>query len=131
MLAVMDHLTNRRVDLTVLKDRLRERRDTLGLDQDAVAERSGLSSAYISRLERGAVPNPKVFDLEKVAEALDTSVGALLRSPGAPDSETYVSECAALMRQLDGEPPEVVETVLRWWRDSIKVAKLHQRTDDA
>lgn len=123
MLAVMDHLTSRRVDLSTLKDRVREQRERLRLDQDAVATRAGLSPAYISRLERGAVPNPKVFDLEKVASALGTTVGALLSSPDTAPREIRISECADILGQLDSEPPEVTETILRWLRESIEIAR--------
>lgn len=110
MLAVMSDLTNRRVDLSVLKDRLRERREVLRLDQEALAERAGMSPAYISRLERGAIPNPKVFDLERVATALGTSVGELMHAGGVSGDDTLHQEVSNLMGPGKAE---MVEEIVR------------------
>jgi transcriptional regulator with XRE-family HTH domain len=115
-------------DVAELGRRLASRREELRLDQDAVAERARLSRAYISRLERGIVPNPKVGDLLLVAGALNVPIIALLRPEGATPAEIRLDECTDLMQQLDGEPPEVVETVLRWWRESIAFAKLGRQS---
>lgn len=121
--------TQKPLDITEIGRRLASRREELRLDQEEVAGRASLSRAYISRLERGIVPNPKVGDLLQVADALHIPITDLMRPTPDGDSELRLAECTALMEQLDGEPPEVVETILRWWRESIRVAKLHQRTD--
>lgn len=113
------------IDMTVIGKRILARREEQRLDQSELADRAGLSRAYISRLERGIVPNPKVLDLMQVARALELSMAALMRQDD-DTSAARLSECAELLQQLDGEPPEVVETVMRWWRDSIQVVKLGQ-----
>lgn len=115
-----------RLDMGVIGKRILDRREEKRLDQSELAERAGFSRAYISRLERGIVPNPKVLDLTQVAQALDLSMADLVR-PDTPPSERHISECTDLMGQLDSEPPEVVETVLRWWRESIQFAKSRSR----
>jgi len=50
-------------------DVLRERREKLGLSQEAVAERAGVDRTYISILERG-LKSPTLDTLEKVCAAL-------------------------------------------------------------
>lgn len=45
-------------------------RKSKGLNQDEVAERSGLSTSYISDVERG-VANPKLDTVESLAKGID------------------------------------------------------------
>ena len=59
---------------------IRERRIELGLSQEDLAERIGptVRRAEISRLERGNVVLPRRGRLERIAAALDVSLGTLL-----------------------------------------------------
>ena len=59
---------------------IRERRIELGLTQEDLAERIGptVRQAEISRLERGEVLLPRRGRLERIAAALDVSLGTLL-----------------------------------------------------
>lgn len=117
------------LDMTIIGKRIFARREEKRLDQQALADQAGLSRAYISRLERGIVPNPKVMDLTQVARVLGVTMAELVRPDTANDDEQLrLSECADLLGQLTGEPPAVVETVMRWWRDSITIAKLYQQS---
>ena len=60
-----------------LGDRLRLRRESAGLTQSQIAERSGLTQEMISNLERGK-HQPRFETLEKYAKGLGLSVAALL-----------------------------------------------------
>lgn len=51
------------LDVDAMGRRASARREELRLEQEEVATRSGMSRAYISRLENGGVRNPKVADL--------------------------------------------------------------------
>ena len=113
----------RRLDAVEVGRRIAERRVALGLDQEQLAERAQVSRPYISRLERGIVPNPKLFDIEGVAAALDLALPRLVSPPGPADSDVHVSECATMLAELQGEPPEVVEDVLLMFRTSVSLAK--------
>lgn len=57
---------------------LRTLRERKGLSQRALAERVGVTPAYITMLERGARKNPTVDTLKRIAKALGVSVGELL-----------------------------------------------------
>jgi transcriptional regulator with XRE-family HTH domain len=57
---------------------LRRAREQAGLTQEEVAERSGVHSTEISRMERG-MRDPRVSTLERLAKALEISPGDLLR----------------------------------------------------
>ena len=52
-------------------------REEQGFSQEAFADHCGLHRTYISGIERG-VRNPTVLILDKIANALKVSAGALL-----------------------------------------------------
>lgn len=60
--------------------RLREIRRARGMAARDLAERAGVTAAYISRLETGKV-SPTVASLTRVMQALGESVGALFETP--------------------------------------------------
>lgn len=60
-----------------LGDRLRARRQALGVTQEQVATRSGLTQEMVSNLERGR-HQPRFTTLEKYARGLGVPVGGLL-----------------------------------------------------
>jgi transcriptional regulator with XRE-family HTH domain len=87
------------LDLAMLSERIFRRRRQLGLEQQDVADRAGLSVAYISRLERGRIPNPKWGDLRAVARALEMRPDALMREGASlltPEDERELQQLLAL-----------------------------------
>lgn len=75
-----------------LGQRIRTRRAALGMKQSDLAEKSGLSQAYISRLESGGT-GERLDDLEKVAQALGCRLSYLV-------SETAGELLAEVQRTL-------------------------------
>jgi transcriptional regulator with XRE-family HTH domain len=60
-----------------LGSNLREARKKLGLTQEQVAERSGVHTTEVSRIEAGK-RDPKVSTLERLAKAVEVAPGRLL-----------------------------------------------------
>lgn len=60
-----------------LATNIRSRRQSAGLSQLALAERTGLSQTWISRLEQGGA-NPTFETLSRIADALEINVSELL-----------------------------------------------------
>jgi transcriptional regulator with XRE-family HTH domain len=60
---------------------LREKRDKLGLSQEALANEAGLHRTYVSAVERGR-RNPTLVSLSRLAKALGISVSELLVGVG-------------------------------------------------
>lgn len=58
-------------------DRIRSRRDELGLSQEALAHRAGLQRAYIGQLETG-MRSPELETLAKLARGLEIDLGDLV-----------------------------------------------------
>lgn len=56
---------------------LRRYRHDTGWSQEEFAERAGIHRTYVSDLERGA-RNPTITIIERLADALSVSAGALL-----------------------------------------------------
>lgn len=121
----MCHMVTRRtLDVGAIAVRLKARREALHWNQDEVAERARVSRAYVSRLERGIVPNPKTTELSQVAEALGLTLVDLIGPP--PDAEVVETGFSAdwdeIQRQVEDLPPEQRERVLRGFLASLEIA---------
>lgn len=62
-----------------LGNAIRERRESLGLSQEALAEKCDLHRTYISQLERG-LKSPTVRTLTQIAEKIGLTPDELLRA---------------------------------------------------
>jgi transcriptional regulator with XRE-family HTH domain len=75
---------------------IRERRHAQGISLSQLAERAGVSTSFVSQVERG-VANPTLSSLKSLVGALNFNVGALLESkPGAGASEGSDNEIAVM-----------------------------------
>ncbi len=61
--------------------RIRVERKAAGLSQEALARRADMSLNGLAQLERGGRTDPHYSTLEKLAGALDMSVGELVEEP--------------------------------------------------
>lgn len=66
--------------------RIKNRRQELGLTQKEVAQKTGLSPAFLSQVEHGKV-SLTINSLENVASALDTHIVTLVSEPVLPAPE--------------------------------------------
>lgn len=95
----------------ILGTRLRQYRKDSGLTVNGLAEYSGVSSAYISRLERGLVPRPSAPTLQKLASKLSVT---LLDLMGTSDADELTNaRLARLVREAQrlDVPPQVMEAL--------------------
>ncbi|GEL96120.1 helix-turn-helix domain-containing protein [Cellulomonas composti] len=69
-------------ELAALGSRVAAERRRMGLTQDELADRSGVSRPTISKIERG-VQDVGVVALHKIAKVLGTEAGSLLGGSGA------------------------------------------------
>jgi transcriptional regulator with XRE-family HTH domain len=107
---------------------LRAIRAERGLTQAQVAKQWGMTvdgyrpyEAGRRQLRTGALPG--------LAAALGITASDLSSRLGLHDvtlREIRVAECADIMSQLADEPPEVSETILRWLRESVNIAKMRR-----
>lgn len=106
--------TRKRVNVTEIGKRVAKRRIDLGLQQEELADRAGVSRPYISRLERGVVPSPKLLELDAVAGALDMSIAELtsVEDPVAT-TEALRREAQAVLGADDGETLDLIVQKVR------------------
>ena len=88
-----------------------ERRKLLGISQETLAERVGISQESLSRMEQGYIA-PRFERLQLFADALGCSIADLFRV------QMGVSEWAAMIDQMlsplsDRERKEIVEVVAK------------------
>lgn len=62
---------------------LKEARKSAGLTQQELCQKTGLSYSTLAKIERGAIKSPSIFTVQQIAEALGTSVDAILGKPGS------------------------------------------------
>jgi transcriptional regulator with XRE-family HTH domain len=74
------------------------RRNQLGLTQEQLAEKVGVSRITIAHLETGIIRWPKLATLQSLSRALETTITALLRegglAPGEDDLGRRIAEFA-------------------------------------
>jgi transcriptional regulator with XRE-family HTH domain len=69
--------------------RVRELRKTLGISQRKLVMRSGVSPAYVAKLEGGQIPSPGLDALSKIAAALGHPLTDLIAPPGEALEEEH------------------------------------------
>ncbi len=85
---------------------LRQIRKSKNLNQDAVAERAGLSTSYISDVERG-LANPKLDTIEALAKGVDVSAKELFNFPARTVTPQDIRK--RIIESLDGYSDESIE----------------------
>jgi transcriptional regulator with XRE-family HTH domain len=94
-----------------LGQRVRQRREALGISQLALAEAAGLSLNFVGALERGEYA-PRLATLDGLAAALRTTASELLRDqgPARVEGDAWAVQLLAVARRLS--PPDRQTLVL-------------------
>lgn len=102
------------MDLKALSYKVSERRKNLGLSQQTLAEKAGVSRPYISLIERGEAENVSPKVLSRLAAALDTTPAVLLGEFDQPDRVNRIipHELAAFAMK-EGLSYEFVDRLVR------------------
>jgi transcriptional regulator with XRE-family HTH domain len=90
-----------------LGERIRDRRRSLGLTQEALADRAHVSTETIGRLEQAAGNGPSLDTVYKVAKALKPTGSALLAADHSSD------EVTGLVQGLPEREREIACVMLR------------------
>ena len=90
-----------------LAKHMRDRRRTLGLTQEQLAEKSGLSANYVARLEI-ADKTPSVGTVIVLSEALGVELSELLAGDQEPTWLEDAQEIARIMESLDAHDSRFV-----------------------
>lgn len=98
-------------ELIKLGNRIRDRRREIHLSQEKVAERAGVSTNTISRIEGGqSAMSIEIF--MKLVEILDTDANRLLGNVNLPEGDRQCREMVCRIRNLkQGDQEIVMKTV--------------------
>ena len=109
--------------LEVLGAAIRAERVTAGLSLRDLAERTKVSNAYLSQIERG-LHEPSLSVLGAIARALDVPLEALLARAGVLDAgqggRALVRDTEAAIRSDPDLTPEEREALLRIYRSFVE-----------
>jgi transcriptional regulator with XRE-family HTH domain len=93
---------------TGLGERVRKRRKALGLTAKSLAKAAGVSTSYISQVERGHQEDPSLPALRRLADALSMDLHALLGGPPpVPEVATIPAHLAELGEEYRLAPEAV------------------------
>jgi len=121
----MENRTSLQGYLNALSQHVRARRKALGLTQEQLAERSGLSTNYVARLEIGS-NTPSFPTLVALADALGSQVSDILAIRSDYTWLNEAQEIAQAIEPLDGRDIEYVLSQLQTTVSYIKAIK-HER----
>lgn len=121
-LSDMDQLTSR-LNGASIGERVLKLRKARGIDQETLADRSDMSTAYVSRLERGTVPNPKVMDLDKIATGLGIPLSVLVSETDDPGALVFTADLESIRAELTEFPPNVANSLMSSLRRSVEVVR--------
>ena len=105
--------------ITPMGERIRALRKERGYTLDQLARASGSSKSYIWELENKAPPRPSAEKLARIAEALDTTVDALIGT-AIPSTDEMSVEDKVFFRKytaLSGPAKEKVRRMIDIWDD--------------
>lgn len=90
---------------------IKYQRDKRKLTITELAERSRLTSAYISRLEQGDYESPSLEAIEQLAKALRMPLQAMLNKSGALNEPIELPDLAYYLHEKFQFPPEAIEDI--------------------
>ena len=100
------------LDYNLIGDRIKKRRNLLGLTQEQVAERVDISNQHMSNIER-AKSIPSTETIMKLAAALDTTPDEFLVGSSRYPGEDWKA-VADKLRPLDGRQLDLVSSFIDW-----------------
>lgn len=59
------------------KNKIREFRNEIGMNQEELARKAGISTGYLCHLEKGSRANPSIQVMEKIAKVLGKNIAEI------------------------------------------------------
>lgn len=122
-----------RLDTRSIGRAVQRSRLALRMDQAVLAERAGLSRAYISRLEHGYMENPSIIHIEQVARGLGMTLIGLLsvvQPATGPTELHFEGDLDQIRAQLAEAPPAEAEALIRGFQQVLAMAEDLKRARD-
>lgn len=116
-------------ELIMLGNRIREYRKERGFSQEILAEKSGVSTNTISRIEGGQMAM-SVGILQKIVKALGVDANTLLGvSTEVNETKIWVSAFSSRVQELKENEQEILKHTMNALIESMKKNRLKISTD--
>lgn len=116
-------------ELIILGNRIREYRKERGFSQEILAEKSGVSTNTISRIEGGQMAM-SVGILQKIVKALGVDANTLLGvSTEVNETKIWVSAFSSRVQELKENEQEILKHTMNALIESMKKNRLKISTD--
>lgn len=115
------------LDVPRLGEFIRARRAAVSVSLEGLAEQTGLSGGYVSKLERGLIESPDIRYLARIGDALGVSVGELLTEAGLAGAEVLPDVAYYLKTKL-GLPDKAIPAAVEHLADLQRSAGRRRRT---
>ncbi len=104
----------KRNDNDILKKKIKEERQRLGINQAQLAEKAGVTPAAISQIEKG-LRTPTMPVLKRIAEVLGVSIDYLSGNTSRPELHDLLQneQVQAFYRGFQSLQPEDKKTILK------------------
>lgn len=89
-------------DYLALAKHLSELRQEANLTQEGLAEKAGIALSTLTKIERGAIKNPSVFTVARLARALNTTLDGVLSYENKPSADSSKSEIRFVYFDIHG-----------------------------
>lgn len=124
--------TGREQERMTLGERVKKRRDELGISLNALARKAGVSTSYLWEIENGKRINLTGAVLERLADALGCSVDYLLGRDHSPSVEDGIlrfhdPEFDRMWQEAD---PEVREDIAEYLRFKLEQQRRRKEKGD-
>lgn len=100
------------MDNSMLGQRIRTERKKLSLTQEQLAERTGVSDAYIGQIERGE-RSPTLETLVKLANRLGVTIDYLLLDSLIPGDDNFIDQIRQLFVNRSAQEKQMALDVIK------------------
>lgn len=107
------------IDYKEIGLRIKDRRVAMGLTQEAMAERAGITPTYASHIERGE-KRPSLGVLVRIATALDITVDRLLTGSQPADRTAFLSDMDALLARCTLQERRIIMAAAVAIKDAMR-----------
>lgn len=107
------------MDYKKLGERMRKERLSLGMTQEVLSEKAGISVSFLGQIERGE-RKPSLETVINIANALQVTVDFLLTDSYQTASRSLVDELAYLVRET---PEKDIKTVIEVTKTILRESK--------
>lgn len=108
----MATIANMHADYHLIGERIKEQRKHAGLTQERLAEKLGVSTGYVSQVERG-ITKISLDLLAAVSSALRCDMGLLVAGSATGGNEYLQSEYIEAFRQLSPKQKQLAMSFLQ------------------